>query len=122
VQGVAVAEPGVPQWSTIVVDGHRAVHHRTDGAGCRAGDRRGVDPRRPAVDVEPGVGRLVARQPDRAHGRGYYVDLALRITAGDDVELGDGGFTTWTAQLMATPRNAALVSCLSTERLATLVG
>jgi hypothetical protein len=61
-------------------------------------------------------------EPDRVRGSGYYVDLALRITAGDDVELGDGGFTTWTVQLMGNAKERCLVSCLSTERLATLVG
>lgn len=63
----------------------------------------------------------VVEEPDRERGRGYYVDAALRITAshGDDVvELGDGGFTTWTAQLMGNAKERSLVSCISTERLA----
>ncbi len=34
------------------------------------------------------------------------------------VELGDGGFTTWTAQLMGNAKERSLVSCISIERLA----
>ena len=63
----------------------------------------------------------VVEEPDRERGRGYYVDAALRITAGHGdhvVELGDGGFTTWTAQLMGNAKERNLVSCISTERLA----
>jgi hypothetical protein len=63
----------------------------------------------PAVDV--------TEQPDREHGRGYYVEAAIRIAAGAD-EIGDGGFTTWTAQLMGDAKERCLVSCVSTERLA----
>lgn len=67
----------------------------------------------------------VIEEPDRERGRGYYVDAALRITArhgGDVVELGDGGFTTWTAQLMGNAKERCLVSCLSTERLTEAIG
>ena len=59
----------------------------------------------------------VVAEPDRERGRGYYTAVALRITAGP-VELGDGGFTTWTSQLMGNAKERCLVSCLSTERLA----
>jgi hypothetical protein len=63
----------------------------------------------------------VVEEPDRERGRGYYVDAALRITAGHDehaVELGDGGFTTWTGQLMGNAKERCLVSCIATDRLA----
>jgi hypothetical protein len=63
----------------------------------------------------------VVEEPDRERGRGYYTDAALRITAeygGKTVELGDGGFTTWTAQLMGNAKERCLVSCLATEPLA----
>ena len=59
----------------------------------------------------------VTEQPEREHGRGYYVEAALRISAGEG-EIGDGGFTTWTAQLMGNAKERCLVSCVSTERLA----
>lgn len=68
----------------------------------------------PAVDI--------AERPDRQHGRGYYVDGAIRIAAGDGDEIGDGGFTTWTAQLMGNAKERCLVSCVATERLATILG
>jgi hypothetical protein len=65
----------------------------------------------------------VTEEPDRDRGLGYYVDAALRITAtsgGETLELGDGGFTTWTAQLMGDAKERCLISCISVERLATL--
>jgi len=66
--------------------------------------------------VTPAV--AITEQPDREHGRGYYVDAAIRIAAGGG-EIGDGGFTTWTAQLMGNAKERCLVSCVATERLAT---
>jgi hypothetical protein len=65
----------------------------------------------------------VVEDSSRERGQGYYIDAALRLTAqhGDTVvELGDGGFTTWTAQLMGNAKERCLVSCVSTEQLATL--
>jgi hypothetical protein len=65
----------------------------------------------------------VVNEPGRERGQGYYADAALRITAGDgaqEVELGDGGFTTWTGQLMNNAKERCLISCLATERLSTL--
>jgi hypothetical protein len=59
-------------------------------------------------------------EPERERGRGYYADVALRISAGE-LELGDGGFTTWTGQLMGNAKERCLVSCLSTERLAAAI-
>jgi hypothetical protein len=57
----------------------------------------------------------------RERGRGYYTGLAMRLSAdGGAVELGDGGFTTWTAQLMGNAKERCLVSCIATERLADL--
>ena len=41
--------------------------------------------------------------PTRQSGRGYYVDACYKVyvidAAGDEVECGDGGCTTWTRQL-----------------------
>jgi hypothetical protein len=64
----------------------------------------------------------VVEEPDRERGRGYYAGLAIRITAGstdEEVELGDGGFTTWTAQLLGNAKERCLISCIATEQLAT---
>jgi len=68
---------------------------------------------RVADTVAPAV--EIVEQPDRKPG--YYVGAAIRITAGDG-EIGDGGFTTWTAQLMGNAKEICLTSCISTERLA----
>jgi hypothetical protein len=37
-----------------------------------------------------------------------------------EAELGDGGLTTWTAQLMHDAKERCLVSCIATERLTAL--
>jgi hypothetical protein len=66
----------------------------------------------------------VIEEPDRMHGRGYYAGLALRLTVReghDEVDLGDGGLTTWTAQILGDAKERCLTSCLSTERLAATV-
>jgi len=63
---------------------------------------------------------LLVEEPQRERGRGYYTGAALRITAGD-AELGDGGFTTWTAQMRADAKERCLISCISIDRLATLI-
>jgi hypothetical protein len=71
-----------------------------------------------------GIPVPVVAEPDRERGRGYYTEAALRITAigdGAEVELGDGGFTPWTALLMGNAKERCLVSCLSTERLAAIL-
>ena len=70
----------------------------------------------PRVTVVPDVAR--------EHGRGYYTTAALRILASAGsaaaVELGDGGLTDWTAQLLADAKERCLISCVSTERLCAL--
>ncbi len=50
---------------------------------------------------------------------GYYSSGAMRLEAGG-VEIGDGGFTDWTAKLMADKKERCLISCIATERLAAL--
>ncbi|MFI7661541.1 hypothetical protein ACIBTW_21940 [Micromonospora parva] len=58
-------------------------------------------------------------EPERTRGRGYYTGCALRISLlGDDLEIGDGGLTDWTARLTGDAKERCLVSCLATERLA----
>lgn len=59
---------------------------------------------------------------DRERGHGYYEGVAMLLTAdGGEVELGDGGLTSWTARLLEDRKERCLVSCVATERLATLV-
>jgi hypothetical protein len=80
--------------------------------------QRLADTIRPALT---GQAALLVDKPDRAHGRGYYTTFALRITADrGETELGDGGLTTWTAQLTHNAKERCLVSCIATERLTTL--
>jgi hypothetical protein len=74
-----------------------------------------LHPLPPGVAVDEDAGR------DRA--RGYYQRGALRIDADADGgwhEVGDGGFTDWTAQLLNDAKERCLISCVSTERLAAL--
>jgi hypothetical protein len=73
--------------------------------------------------IRPGLADRAASlidKPGRTHGRGYYTGFALRITADHgETELGDGGLTTWTAQLTHDAKERCLVSCIANERLTT---
>lgn len=75
---------------------------------------------RVADTVTPAVGGLLGEDPRRERGRGYYTGAALLLTAGG-VELGDGGLTSWTAQLLGDAKERCLTSCVSTERVAALL-
>jgi hypothetical protein len=44
----------------------------------------------------------------------------LATSGSTPVELGDGGLTSWTAQLLADAKERCLISCVSTERLSAL--
>lgn len=64
----------------------------------------------------------LVEEPARERGRGYYSSLAMRLTAdAGALEIGDGGFTTWTAQLTGNAKERSLVSCIATERLTDLI-
>jgi hypothetical protein len=61
--------------------------------------------------------------PERTQGIGnYYKSAAFKIMIcsddGKQTELGDGGFTAWTAALTANAKERCLISCVSSERLA----
>jgi hypothetical protein len=77
-----------------------------------------------ADTVRPGLAQhapFLIDKPERTRGRGYYAGFALRITADQgEAELGDGGLTTWTAQLTQDAKERCLVSCIATERLTAL--
>ena len=62
---------------------------------------------------------LVTSDPDRSTGRGYYRDLCFKIvaTAEGEVEIGDGGFTDWTAQLLNDQKARLLTGGLGLDRL-----
>jgi hypothetical protein len=63
----------------------------------------------------------VFEDPDRQRARGYYRAGAIRLNIEDEYgewEIGDGGYTDWTAQLMNDAKERCLISCVATERLA----
>jgi hypothetical protein len=77
--------------------------------------------------VQPLPARVSVEQDQhRERARGYYTSGAVRLAVedggGNFQEIGDGGFTDWTAQLMADGKERCFVSCLATERLAALQG
>jgi hypothetical protein len=76
----------------------------------------------PALQPLP-RGVVVDEDADRERARGYYQRGAIRVDVeadGDWREVGDGGFTDWTARLLNDAKERCLISCVSTERLAAL--
>jgi hypothetical protein len=70
-----------------------------------------------------GDGAEVVPDRGRQAGRGYYRDLCFKVNAysgGEPQEIGDGGFTDWTARLTANQKERLLISGLSTDRLAAI--
>ncbi len=68
-----------------------------------------------ALAEVPGV--RVVPDPDRESGRGYYAGLCFKVYAGDDREIGDGGFTDWTARLLGNGKERLLISGYGVDRL-----
>jgi hypothetical protein len=68
-----------------------------------------------ALAEAPGV--RVVLDPDRESGRGYYAGLCFKVHAGDDGEVGDGGFTHWTARLLGNGKERLLISGYGVDRL-----
>jgi hypothetical protein len=71
----------------------------------------------------------VVMDHERAGGRGYYRDLCFKVNAlmdgagdGAPEEIGDGGFTDWTAQLLADGKERLLITGYGVDRLAFLTG
>jgi len=65
---------------------------------------------RPALKID------FTEDTERTKSANYYSGTALRIGV-DGADLGDGGFTTWTADLLGDAKERCLTSCISTERL-----
>ena len=63
---------------------------------------------------------------DRQSGRGYYVDTCFGIYARNqsdtDYFLVDGGFTTWTQQLLSNRKERLLISGMGSERMCVCYG
>jgi hypothetical protein len=69
----------------------------------------------------------VVMDHERAGGRGYYRDVCFKVNAlvdgaddGTREEIGDGGFTDWTAQLLANGKERLLITGYGIDRLASV--
>ena len=84
--------------------------------------RSGAVSERLVDTVLPALAELGVRAEnhDRRTGADYYGQVAFKVHVGS-AEVGDGGLTDWTAQLLNDSKETCLISCVSTERLAALV-
>jgi hypothetical protein len=60
----------------------------------------------------------------RTAGRGYYLDVCFKVNVlidGVPIEIGDGGFTDWTAKLLASKKERLLISGYGLDQLAALI-
>ncbi|MEV0004974.1 hypothetical protein AB0H28_22190 [Micromonospora sp. NPDC050980] len=93
----------LPSWRTVLADlaPTAAPRMHITALDPVVGERL-ADTVRPAL----GHGPVPLRdEPQRQRGPGYYRAAALRLTLSDGVdEVGDGGFTDWTARLTGTRR------------------
>jgi hypothetical protein len=61
---------------------------------------------------------------ERTQGIGYYHTAAFKImakTETNELEIGDGGFVRWTAELIPDAKERCLISCVAPERIAGLM-
>jgi hypothetical protein len=123
--------------------GHRferdvvAEHVRTVAAGLKAAGFTAIQlaltPLTPAGEtIAAAIGELLEGDPlpvqviidnDREAGRGYYRELCFKINirAGAEwAEVGDGGFTDWTARLTASNKERLLISGVGIDRVVAL--
>ncbi len=73
------------------------------------------------ADRGGGTAAVIVLDHTRQRGRGYYRDLCFKVnanTGGGLEEIGDGGFTDWTAQLLSNAKERLLISGLGVDRLA----
>ncbi|GAA3080939.1 hypothetical protein JOF29_004768 [Kribbella aluminosa] len=66
--------------------------------------------------VRPALGVPFTEDAERTKSANYYAGTALGIGVAGN-EIGDGGFTTWTADLLGDAKERCLTSCVSTEFL-----
>lgn len=59
----------------------------------------------------------ILEDPSRESGRGYYTGLCFKVHL-DGSEVGDGGFTDWTARLLGNRKERELISGFGVDRLA----
>ncbi|MGV9298600.1 MULTISPECIES: hypothetical protein [Amycolatopsis] len=85
-------------------------------------DNRFADFAASVQDALPDV--EVSDASDRAIGRDYYFGLCFTVTADfgtGPAEVGDGGFTPWTARLLGNAKERLLVSGIGVDRVASLL-
>jgi hypothetical protein len=80
------------------------------------------EPMRERLDDEvcPALGEATLIEDHRTQAIGYYRTAAFKIMVETERgldEIGDGGFTDWTAKLIPDAKERCLISCISTERL-----
>lgn len=76
----------------------------------------------PALQPLPAM-VTIEEDPARERARGYYERGAIRVDVAGDAgwrKVGDGGFTSWTAQLLGDAKERCFISCAATQRLAAL--
>ena len=86
------------------------------GSGADAAAGSGADD-----GAGSGDGAEVVIDRGRQAGRGYYRDLCFKVyiyAGGEPQEVGDGGFTDWTARLAANRKERLLISGVGIDRLA----
>jgi hypothetical protein len=64
----------------------------------------------------PAAAVTIVEDPARASGRGYYTGLCFKVHTGAG-EVGDGGFTDWTASLLGNRKERLLISGYGVDRL-----
>jgi hypothetical protein len=78
------------------------------------------------ADTLAGAGGVeVVDAPQRQSGRGYYTGLCFKVQAafgGPELEVGDGGFTDWTARLLGSRKERLLISGYGIDRIALASG
>lgn len=92
----ATAVPGVRYLVTVLAEPYRRVFEVARAA-------------LPRVEI--------VEDPSRESGRGYYGGICFKARLGD-AEVGDGGFTDWTARLLGNRKERELISGYGLDRLA----
>ena len=116
---------------------HLAEHLRFAAHGLTAAGAHDVRIRLTGLDVaaDPIVERVrrdlavlpgveVSEDPGRSTGRGYYTGLCFKVcivVAGQELEVGDGGFVDWSQQLTGNRKERLLISGLGVDRIAEIL-